>query len=78
MCRVTLAVYTHSKVSLVVSHLCDVMLISHILCHAKSTKGVIGGLGEGRMFFFFESLKQDAIQLSVKLPSSEPMTLKSL
>lgn len=73
MCRITLAVYTHSKASLVILHLCDVMLISHILRHANGTEGVIGGLGEA-----FEPLKQDAIQLSVKLPSSEPMTLKSL
>lgn len=82
MCHVTLAVYTHTKASLVFLHLCDVMLISHIMCHANDTKGVIGELGEGGIFFFkrrvFEPLKQDATQLSVKLPSSEPMTLKFL
>lgn len=84
--RITLAVYSHSKGSLVVLHLCDVMLISHILYHTNDTKGVIGELGVGRAFSFFlflkrkafEPLKQDATQLSVELPASEPMTLKSL
>lgn len=54
MCHVTLAVYTHTKASLVFLHLCDVMLISHIMCHANDTKGVIGELGEGGIFFLRE------------------------
>lgn len=54
LCCVTVAVYANSKASLVVLHLCDLMLISHILCHTTGTKGVIGGLrGENVCVFFF-------------------------